>query len=265
MNSQKYTQVATAAVVFCLVFLSAGCATKKYVQNYTHDNIKPLEVKLDNTNKQVAETGERITDLDRKTEKGISQAQSSAEEANQAASKAQQSAADARGLAQQGISDASAVKQEVENADNFQSVKKATILFGINKSKLTPEDIETLDSVAQTVSSMKHYLVEIRGFTDSRGAKTYNLELSRRRADAVVRYLTLDKQIPLARVYEAGYGEDDPTAPNKTRSGREQNRRVDVSVLTPQSSATAELPQGQSPSSESQSQQTTSATSTPRQ
>ena len=48
------------------------------------------------TNKQVAENGERITDLDRKTEKGISQAQSSADEANQAASKAQQSAADAR-------------------------------------------------------------------------------------------------------------------------------------------------------------------------
>jgi outer membrane protein OmpA-like peptidoglycan-associated protein len=265
MNSQKYRQVATAAVVFCLVFFSAGCATKKYVQNYTHDNIKPLEVKLDNTNKQVAENGERITDLDRKTEKGISQAQSSADEANQAASKAQQSAADARGLAQQGISDAGAVKQEVENADNFQSIKKATILFGIDKSKLTQEDIETLDSLAQTVSGMKHYVIEIRGFTDNRGPKQYNLQLSRKRADAVVRYLTLDKQIPLVRVYQAGYGEDDPAAPNKTRDGREQNRRVDVSILAPQSSATAELQQGQTPSSESQTQQPTSTTSTPQQ
>ena len=82
MNAQQHKQVATATTVFCLVFFSAGCATKKYVQNYTHDNLKPLEVKLDNTNKQVAENGERITDLDRKTEKGISQAQSSADTAN---------------------------------------------------------------------------------------------------------------------------------------------------------------------------------------
>jgi len=264
MNAQKYRGVATATVVFCLVLFTAGCATKKYVQTYTQDNIKPLEVKLDNTNKQVAEDGERITDLDRKTEKGISQAQSSADEANQAASKAQQSAADARGLAQQGISDAAGVKQELENADNFQSIKKATILFGTNKSKLTSEDTETLDSLAQTATGMKHYVIEVRGFTDNRGPAQYNLQLSRRRADAVVRYLTLDKQIPLVRIYQAGYGEDDPAAPNKTRSGREQNRRVDVSILAPQTSATAELPPGSTPGSESQTQQT-SSTSTPQQ
>jgi len=265
MNGQRIRQVASAGVAFCLVFFSAACATKKYVQTYTQDNIKPLEVKLDNTNKQVAENGERITDLDRKTEKGISQAQSSADEANQAASRAQQAAADARGLAQQGISDAAAVKQEIENADNFQSIKKATVLFGINKSKLTQEDIETLDSLAQSVSGMKHYVIEIRGFTDNRGQKQYNLQLSRRRADAVVHYLTLDKQIPLVRVYVAGYGEDDPAASNKTRTGREQNRRVDVNILAPQSSGTAELQPGQSPESSSQSQSSTTSTSNPQQ
>jgi len=264
MNAKKYRQVASATAVFCLVFFTAGCATKKYVQNYTHDNLKPLEVKLDNTNKQVAENGERITDLDRKTEKGISQAQSSADDANQAASKAQQSAADARGLAQQGVSEAAAVKQELENADNFQSVKKATILFAINKSKLTSEDAETLDTLAQTATGMKHYVIEVRGFTDNRGPKQYNLQLSQRRADAVVRYLTLDKQIPLVRIYQAGYGDDDPAAPNKTRNGREQNRRVDVSVLAPQTSGSAELQQGPTPGSESQTQQT-SSTSTPQQ
>jgi len=265
MDVQSYRQRASATLVFCLMFLSAGCATKKYVQTYTHDNIKPLEVKLDNTNKQVSENGERITDLDHKTEKGISQAQSSADEANQAASKAQQSAGDARGLAQQGVSDAASVKQELENADNFQSVKKATILFGFNKSKLTPEDTDTLDSIAQAAGGMKHYVIEIRGFTDNRGPKQYNLQLSERRADAVVRYLTLDKQIPLVRIYQAGYGEDDPAAPNKTRDGRDQNRRVDVSILAPQSSGTAALQQGQTPGSEPQSQQTSTTTTTPQQ
>jgi outer membrane protein OmpA-like peptidoglycan-associated protein len=231
MEIRTVRRLTTAGVAFCLVFLNAGCATKKFVRN----NIEPLEVKLDHTNKQVAENGQRITDLDQKTERGISQAQSTADAANQAAGKAQQSAEDARGLAQHGISEADAVKQEVENADNFQSVKQATILFGFDKTKLTPEDVETLDSLAQTVSGMKHYVIEVRGFTDSVGQKQYNLQLSRKRADAVVRYLTLQKQIPLVRVYAAGYGEDDPAAPNKTRHSREQNRRVDVSILAPQS------------------------------
>jgi len=255
MDVQRGKQFATAGVAFCLVFLSAGCATKKYVQQNINDSVHPLEVKLDNTNKQVAENGERITDLDKKTEKGISQAQTTADNATQLANRAQQSANDARGLAQEGISDAAAVKQEVENADNFQSVKKATILFGINKSKLTPEDTDTLDSLAQTALGMKHYAIEVRGFTDSKGPKTYNLQLSRKRADAVVRYLTLDKQIPMVRVYSVGYGDDAPAAPNKTRDGREQNRRVDVSVLAPQSSGTAEVHPAQATGSETAAQQ----------
>jgi len=257
MDVQRYRQLATAGMTFGLLMSSAGCATKKYVQS----NLAPLEVKLDNTNKQVAQNSERITDLDKKTEREISQAQSSADDANQLANKAERSALDARGLAQQGISDTAAVKQEVENADNFQSVKKATILFGFDQSKLTSEDIETLDSLAQAVSGMKHYVLEVRGFTDDVGPKPYNLALSRKRADAVVRYLTLDKQIPLVRVYVAGYGEQDPAAPNKTRSGREQNRRVDVSILAPQSSGTtAEAQQGPAPGSDSAQQGSASST-----
>jgi len=257
MDVQRYRQFATAGVTLGLLLLSAGCATKKYVQS----NLAPLEVKLDNTNKQVAQNGQRITDLDKKTEREISQAQSSADDANQLANKAQRSALDARGLAQQGISDAAAVKQEVENADNFQSVRKATILFGFNQSKLTSEDTETLDSLAQTVSGMKHYVLEVKGFTDDVGPKQYNLSLSHKRADAVVRYLTLDKQIPLVRVYVAGYGEEDPAAPNKTKSGREQNRRVDVSILAPQSSGTtSEVQQGRAPGSDAPQQGSTSNT-----
>jgi len=253
MGGRKYGRITTAGVTFGFLFLSVGCATKNFVRNDVRSNIQPLEAKLDDTNKKVADDSERITDLDRKTERSISQAQSSADAANQQATKAQQSADDARGLAQKGISEADAAKQEVENADNFQSVKKATILFGIGKSKLTPEDTEALDEVAQTVSGMKHYVIEVQGFTDSVGQKQYNLQLSRKRADAVVRYLTLEKQIPLVRVYTAGYGEEGAAAPNNTRDGRKQNRRVDVSILTPEStSPTAEnqgfssLPQGAS-------------------
>ena len=83
---------------------------------------------------------------------------------------------------------------------------------------------------------MKHYVVEVQGFTDRTGSKLYNLQLSERRADAVVRYLTAEKNVPLVRIHRIGYGIDKPTAPNNTRKGRKENRRVEVRVLTPQGS-----------------------------
>jgi outer membrane protein OmpA-like peptidoglycan-associated protein len=254
MDGRGYGRLATAGVTFGLIFLSVGCATKNFVRNDVQSNIQPLEAKLDTTNKKVNENGERITDLDRKTETGIAQAQSSADAAKLQAATAQQSAEDARGLAQKGISEADSVKQEVENADNFQSVKKATILFGFGKSKLTSEDTQALDDVVQAVDGMKHYVIEVRGFTDNVGGKQYNLQLSRRRADAVVRYLTLEKQIPLVRVYMAGYGDAGAAAPNKTRHGREQNRRVDVNILAPQAMASAQAQSFNSTSAQANNQ-----------
>jgi OmpA-OmpF porin, OOP family len=232
MSFREHGSLTTTGVVLGVVFLGAGCATKKYVQN----TVSPLEAKLDNTNKRVAENSDRITDLDRKTEAGITQAQSSADKANQAANKAQQSAEHAQDLAQQGISEAEAARRDIENIDSFKSVKQATILFSYNESKLTKADMEVLDSLVQTASGMKRYIIEAKGYTDNVGKKQYNLELSRKRAYAVVRYLTLEKQIPLVRVYNVGYGEDGPAASNKTRTGRVQNRRVEVSILAPQTS-----------------------------
>ena len=80
---------------------------------------------------------------------------------------------------------------------------------------------------------MKHYIVEVQGFTDSIGATAANIELSRRRAAAVVRYLIVDCKIPLYRVNTLGYGKANPAADNKTRDGRKQNRRVEVKLYTP--------------------------------
>jgi outer membrane protein OmpA-like peptidoglycan-associated protein len=80
---------------------------------------------------------------------------------------------------------------------------------------------------------MKHYFIGVQGFTDSTGASAANIELSRRRAAAVVRYLTLDRKVPLFRVNTIGYGKESPAADNKTRDGRKQNRRVEVTLFTP--------------------------------
>ena len=112
-------------------------------------------------------------------------------------------------------------------------MKSHTVLFKVNHYVLTDEDKQQLDAFAQTFASMKRYVVQVQGYTDSTGSKPYNLQLSQRRADAVVRQLTENDNVPLIWVRYLGYGEETPAADNKSRDGREQNRRVVVTVLAP--------------------------------
>ena len=120
----------------------------------------------------------------------------------------------------------------VENLDNFKFASTETVLFAVGKSELSKEAEAQLDAFSAKVVPMKHYIVEVQGFTDSTGASAANVELSRRRAAAVVRYLTLDGKLPLYRVNTIGYGKASPAADNKTRDGRKQNRRVEVKLYT---------------------------------
>ena len=219
----------------CLLLGTLGCATKNWVQSQA---ITPLDAKITGVDKKVDQkTNEldgKVTDLDRKTEQGISSAQNKADAAGQDAQKAKDAAQSAQQTANKGVSDAAAAHEEIENADNYQAVKTGAIQFALGRSDLTADDKATLDSLSSTLSGLKHYAVEVRGFTDATGDKQYNLELSRRRADAVVRYLTENAQVPLVKIHTLGLGEDQPASDNKTTDGRKQNRRVEVRIMAPQ-------------------------------
>jgi outer membrane protein OmpA-like peptidoglycan-associated protein len=213
-----------------------GCATKKHVRN----SIEPLETRLGKVEELGGENTRRITEVDQNAQRGIGEARSEAEAAGKEASKADQHAGEAQTLAQKGLSETERIRREIRDADNLQPLRTETVQFGFDKSELTDEARQKLDEVASSVSSTKRYVIEIQGFTDRTGPESYNLELSRRRAEAVVRYLTTAGKIPLARIYEVGYGEDQPAAPNETREGREQNRRVQIRILAVQVSEHSE-------------------------
>jgi OmpA-OmpF porin, OOP family len=230
-----YRTIMTVGIASLLILLNAGCATKKYVQA----NVANLETKINGVDKKTNENATRITDLDHKTEVGIADAQKKADDAGQQATKAESDAQAAHALAQQGVDQANQVGQELQSIDNFKPVKSETVLFKVGRYTLTDEDKQQLDAFAQTATSMKRYVIQVQGFTDSTGSKQYNLQLSQRRADAVVRYLTENDKIPLIWIRYLGYGEDMPAADNDSRDGRQQNRRVVVTVLAP--------PQGKTP------------------
>ncbi len=234
MNAKLFTRIMVVALGPTML-LTTGCiATRKYVRNTT----TPLESRISKVDQKVDQkTSQNAADiraLDDKTEAGISEARASADKANQAAGQANQHALEARQVADQGVSEANKAQEMVNNIDNYQPSQRATILFGLNRFTLTQNDKQRLDQLAQSVASLKHYVIQIQGYTDKTGSKEYNLQLSKQRADAVIRYLTTDGKIPLVRIYSMGYGESDPAASNSTRKGREQNRRVDLTVMVPQ-------------------------------
>jgi outer membrane protein OmpA-like peptidoglycan-associated protein len=104
------------------------------------------------------------------------------------------------------------------------------VLFGFDKATLSPVAFRNVDKLADFLKKHPNRSVLIEGHTDSVGSDEYNLDLSRKRADAVKNAL-VTKGVGEERITPKGYGKKYPVASNKTSDGRQLNRRVEVVVL----------------------------------
>src|SRR3990172_8639792 len=181
----------------------SGCATKRYAREQAAA-LEPRITEVANANR---ENAERIDAVDRRAQQGIANAataQTAAQAADQRAGQAQQAAqgADQRaGQAQQAAQTANQAVQQANNRintvetrfntiDNYTAGQPVAVTFAVNSSALSDQARSTLDNVASQVANLTAgYLVEIQGFTDNSGSENYNIGLSQRRADAVLRYL----------------------------------------------------------------------------
>jgi outer membrane protein OmpA-like peptidoglycan-associated protein len=217
-----------------------GCATKKHVR----EAIAPVQQQVNQVQKDTASNKTAIGDLDRSvasadekaTDAGrrASEAANAAAQANSAAQQAGSRADAANTLAQQAMTNANQVNQtlqtSLQNLDNYNLSNTVQVYFKVGQSTLSNEAKEQLDQAVANAGSMHNYIIEVEGFTDKTGSKAMNLELARRRADAVVRYLSVEKNIPLRGIRMLGVGSEFPNADNKTRAARKENRRVDVKI-----------------------------------
>jgi outer membrane protein OmpA-like peptidoglycan-associated protein len=113
-----------------------------------------------------------------------------------------------------------------------QTFGEDRIKFKVNKYELNDEAKAALDEFATKVKGLTdQYYIEIQGHTDDTGGARYNEDLGQHRADSVRRYLSRQGGLPLMRMSTISYGDTLPVAPNKTRAGRAQNRRVVIVVL----------------------------------
>jgi len=138
----------------------------------------------------------------------------------------------AQETADQAVAGVNATNDRISALDDYVPQDVASVNFRVGSSVLNPDAKTKLDEIATKAQNAKGYVLEVTGFADSTGSTARNRALSQRRADAVIRYLVEQHQIPLRRIVTPyGFGESNPVADNKTRDGRLQNRRVEVKVL----------------------------------
>ena len=116
--------------------------------------------------------------------------------------------------------------------DALQLQLRDNVFFVHNSSAITREALPVLDKVGVAMRRYRRPSVQISGHTDSVSSRSYNLRLSKRRAAAVVQFLT-QHGVDTKRLRSEGYGENEPIASNRTKSGRRLNRRVEFTARKP--------------------------------
>ena len=173
-------------------------------------------------------TETRLSDVEQNAQKLSGQLDELAAVSNAArgGAKAAQETADAA------VAGVNATNDRISALDDYVPQDSAAVNFRVGSSILNADAKTKLDAIATKALNAKGYVLEVTGYADSTGNTQRNRALSQRRADAVIRYLVENHQIPLRRIVTPyGFGESNPIADNNTRSGRAENRRVEVKVL----------------------------------
>jgi outer membrane protein OmpA-like peptidoglycan-associated protein len=222
------------------IAVAPACASKKFVRGEVgnvNEKVDTLSGSLEETQERTRQNTERIGEVDKKAE--------AAAESAQAAGK---SAQDARAAADGALARANVVGKEVgtvnTRVDTVEEAARRLIFtvtinedqgnFAFGQTALPDEAKGRLDEVITQLKNdpKSNIFIEIEGHTDNVGSAEFNHALGLERAESVKRYLYEQHQIPLHKINVISYGEEKPVAPNNSREGRSQNRRVVVKLLS---------------------------------
>jgi len=236
-KGKSMSKVLLAGVLLLVVLFGIGCATKGYVRN----QVEPVINKVNELDQRTAENTTQIKATDARVQQGLETLNTSTEQANRRATDADTKAQQAQQSASAANTNVNSLGETVAKLDTYHVVSQVAVQFGFADSRLKPAAKQALDEFSGKLSSAKNYLVVVEGRTDASGSENYNNDLSDRRAAQVVRYLVSKHHVPLFKVHAIGLGKERPAAPNTSASGRRQNRRADIKLM---SNLGAAQPQG---------------------
>src|SRR5438270_12584121 len=199
-------------------------ARKKYVNR----QLDPIRGRVNELDELTAKNAKMIADVDTRATEGIRQAMSKANDADPHALNAGNRANQAQQTAQQAHARIATVEDTVSKIDQFQPTTQAEIRIRPGQAALSKNAKEALDQMATSLKNQRGYIVEVQGFSPGNG--TSAIENSREMAQMVVRYLVLNHDVPVYRIYTVGMG----NAPIQAENGkmtRQKGGRVEISLL----------------------------------
>jgi len=203
-------------------------ARKKYVQRQT----EPIRDRVNELDELTSANTKQIKDVDSRAQQGIQIASAKAAEADQHATDAGNKAQAAQQTADQASTRINTVEQVVTNLDQYQASTQTEIRFKPGQTVLSKNAKEALDEMATPLKSQRGYVVEVQGFSSGHGQVA--IASSQKMAESVVRYLVLNHDIPVYRIYLVGMG-NAPAPATTAENGEKPKRiiggRVEVSLL----------------------------------
>jgi len=203
-------------------------ARKKYIARQT----QPIRDRINELDELTASNTRAIKDTDARAQQGIQLASAKASEADQHAIEAGNKAQAAQQTAQQAHTRLNTVEQVVTNIDQYQPTTQTEILFKRGQTVLSQNAKNALDEMAIPLKSQRGYVVEVQGFSSGHGQVA--ISNSQKMAESVVRYLVLNHDIPVYRIYLVGMGNAPvPVAASagEAKPKRITGGRVEISLL----------------------------------
>jgi outer membrane protein OmpA-like peptidoglycan-associated protein len=222
------------------VGLTSGCASKKYVRTEVNTSANEISARMDekdrNLQSGIDANGNQITELSgvaREHAQQIGALDSGLKSTDNKATQAMNVGQGAQNAANQAAGHVNRLDMDFQNRNHYNSVQEQSIPFAFGTAKVGKESFAILDEVAQSSKDNPNVILVLEGRTDSTGDPAYNIQLGEKRLDAVVRYLVVEKDVPMQQIYKMSFGEARPMASNNTPEGRAQNRAVVVRVMEP--------------------------------
>jgi outer membrane protein OmpA-like peptidoglycan-associated protein len=185
-------------------------ARKKWVKR----QLDPVKDRLNELDQLTAKNANDIKDVDSRAQAGIHQAQGTADQANQTAQSASSTASQAQSLAQNASEQTGKLNTTVAGLDQYSKVSDTEIHFRPGQTSLNAKAKDALDQIATQLQGQKGYIVEVEGYSRTRGQA--GIQSSQHMADAVVRYLVTEHQIPVYRIHQVAMGNASIESPNGT-------------------------------------------------
>ena len=200
-------------------------ARKKYVQR----QLSPIRDRVNELDDLTAANARNIKDVDARAQEGIRQASAKANEADQHATEAGNRAQQANQTALQASNRLNTVEQVVGNIDQYEPTAQTEIRFRPGQTGLSSKAKEALDGMSTSLKDQKGYIIEVQGFSASRGQA--GIQSSQALANSVVRYLVEKNQVPVYRVFVMGMGNARVATSEEGGAKRAHGNRVEVSLL----------------------------------